>query len=903
MDPLSAVGNLIQIAMAVKNKQSQLVSLREEGEAFCSVIDIVHQLLVGVHKSLSQQGISTEQKELINKPINGLKKAMMNGQVVIKECTQTSKLKAFIFSGDHLRRLQQAANDIHSHLQTLQTLGIGLQVDTISKISQISSSVSEFSSKIDHRHDELKDLITENSHNTSQRLKALEIMVRSSLVANGKDFQEQAQDIADHAEEIRNAKGFNDTRMLEWAIQMSKIPESIICPISHDVMEDPVVVVQSGITYDHSSLCKSLLEYPDLDPKTSTHFNTMITFIPNVSIRQILMQHFGDQAYKKYESEGEFQSQYRKAWAEKILGQDEEIATTLYDETNDSGETNDNGETKDNDGTKDDEPDVVEHPFWKKKWFLFLLAAGVLVILVVVIIAVVAGGSGNGGGDTSNILKSSSSTEASDTPSARPSTSVVPTPQPSPPPISPTAEPPPPTESPMAAPFVGPIGGPPLPTEVPSEPPSTAPFVAPSSIPYSSISSAPFFDPSSAPSFGPSSAPSFGPIVSTTKIQWKQSPSIRSTGDEFGRAVKLSEDGKMLVVGGNGIVRTYDANSANEWVERKFQSLPAPAGRQDFGRAIDLSADGFFMAVAAKGTVGVYVDLNGSWKLVGNEIGLTVSSSRIGVDVSLAKDTANVVAVAIDEVQVKVYELLDSNNTWISRGDALNGDVRWGTTVALSGDGSILAFGDPTATRLGTSQGRVRVYEWNGSKWTQRGGNLWGPDSPDSRFGRSAALSRDGRVVVGGANFFSLRGTNDNIGVVQAYEWDGTEWALLGEPLFGRVHPQGFQEEFGRALSVSADGTSIAVAAPYYDTNSTTLVQGAVEVYGWNPTTKKWIQRGQSLFGAGVDTFTPFGYSISLSGDSNTIAVGKSNADDLFNGRRRLQAVDAYVNVYNAVRL
>ena len=58
MDPLSAVGNLIQIAIAVKNKQSQLVSLREEGEAFCSVMDVVHQLLVGVHKSLSQQGIS-----------------------------------------------------------------------------------------------------------------------------------------------------------------------------------------------------------------------------------------------------------------------------------------------------------------------------------------------------------------------------------------------------------------------------------------------------------------------------------------------------------------------------------------------------------------------------------------------------------------------------------------------------------------------------------------------------------------------------------------------------------------------------------------------------------------------------------------------------------------------------
>ena len=336
---------------------------------------------------------------------------MMSGQAVIKECTQPSKLKAFIFSGDHLQRLQQAANDIRTHLQTLQALGIGLQVDTISKISQISSSVSEFSSKIDHRHDELKDLIMENSHNTSQRLKALEIMVRSSLVANGKDLHEQVQEIADHAEEIRNAKGFNDTRMLEWAIQMSKIPESIICPISHDVMEDPVLVVQSGITYDHSSLCNSLLEYPDLDPNTNTRFNTMITFVPNVSIRQILMQHFGYQAYKKYDGEGLFQSQYRKAWAEKILGQDEEVAITLDDETNDGGETNGNGETEDNGGAEGD----GAGSFWKKKCSLFLLAALVLVNLVVEIVAVIAGGSGNGGGDTPNILKPSNSTEASDT--------------------------------------------------------------------------------------------------------------------------------------------------------------------------------------------------------------------------------------------------------------------------------------------------------------------------------------------------------------------------------------------------------------------------------------------------------------------------------------------------------
>ena len=80
-----------------------------------------------------------------------------------------------------------------------------------------------------------------------------------------------------------------------------------------------------------------------------------------------------------------------------------------------------------------------------------------------------------------------------------------------------------------------------------------------------------------------------------------------------------------------------------------------------------------------------------------------------------------------------------------------------GGSVSLSSDGTILAIGGRVNDGNGTDAGHVRVYGWNGSAWIQKGVDIDGEAEGD-QFGRSVSLSSDGSILAIGAN------TNDGNG-------------------------------------------------------------------------------------------------------------------------------------------
>jgi len=78
--------------------------------------------------------------------------------------------------------------------------------------------------------------------------------------------------------------------------------EELTCPISLQRMKDPVVLFATGISYDKESLCRSLIEHPDLDPLTNQRFpGTILSYSDNVSLRSLLMKHFGSSAYQPFD--------------------------------------------------------------------------------------------------------------------------------------------------------------------------------------------------------------------------------------------------------------------------------------------------------------------------------------------------------------------------------------------------------------------------------------------------------------------------------------------------------------------------------------------------------------------------------------------------------------------------
>ena len=102
---------------------------------------------------------------------------------------------------------------------------------------------------------------------------------------------------------------------------------------------------------------------------------------------------------------------------------------------------------------------------------------------------------------------------------------------------------------------------------------------------------------------------------------------------------------------------------------------------------------------------------------------------------------------------VRVFEF--SRNDWKLLGDVEgenHGDT-FGGSIALSDDGLTLAAGATNNDSTGNSSGSVRIFSYNGNnngQWTQTGRDLDGVAGSDL-FGTSVALSADGKVVAAGA--------------------------------------------------------------------------------------------------------------------------------------------------------
>ena len=798
MDPLTAVESIINLVVTVQKKRKQVGSLREEVETFCSLLDNLHEILLDVRKALGEDEQRDQEHTSLRKPLQDLKRAIKKGKSVVDECTNLKKLQAFIFSGEYLRTLRQAANEIKECLQSLQTAGIVLQVGTLNKIELVSSMVSQLGSKIEEHHNELKELITRNADSSERRIKEMEILLRS-IVSNPKDLHEQAQEIAANAQELRSAKGFAENTMLEWALRVSEIPDSIICPISLDVMEDPVLVLESGITYDHKHLCSSLLEHPDLEPVTRTHYDKMLNFAPNLTVRNMLMEQYGDSAFKKYGNPS-FRTQYRKAWEEKVAppGQEELLSEEMHhtgdekiivdeEDDNDHKKPGKNRPSEEQHG-KTEEPNG-DHPpeeqprCFKKKWFL---VAGVVVvaIVVVVLVVVIVGGSGSGSDSNDN----SNSTQ-------RPSTS--------------------PGENSQLNQLGQSISG--------GNSDNFGWSVA--------LSDSGRIAAAGAPSNLASGTEEKGYVRvfviegGSQWAQWGNDIEGDAPGDYFGFSVALSSDGSICAVGapfssGNGAelagaVRVFRF-SGSQWNELGMTIYGKTTGN-GMGWSVALSSDGATLATGApfhsgdngsfSGAARVY-GLSGSrWDQLGQDIEGKAAEDLFGSQVALSPN-GNILAVGASQFNATRGNRLgyasvfqrNTANRWSQIGQDIDGRVSKIWSVALSDNGGVVAMGSPSS-EADKAPGVVRVFAFNdGGRWNQLGRDIVGSFSEDDWFGYSLGLSASGTILAVGAP------VGGDGGYISLFQFGDGQWTQIGTDIGSGSSAIGM----GFSTALAPDGTSFA---------------------------------------------------------------------------------------------
>jgi gliding motility-associated-like protein len=252
--------------------------------------------------------------------------------------------------------------------------------------------------------------------------------------------------------------------------------------------------------------------------------------------------------------------------------------------------------------------------------------------------------------------------------------------------------------------------------------------------------------------------------------------------------------------------------------------------------------------------------------------GITSFTYKVTDDTSRESDTKT--------VSVKVFDSYLNPPTLIgSEIDGKSAGDNFGRSIALSEDGTIMAVGSPYNDGNGEKAGLVRVYKYNGTSWAQLGidTQLQGAAAGDY-FGSSVSLSGDGTIIAVGLPYHT--GESSNSGEVKIFKFESDSWSQLGATVIPPYTPSGsskaVSEQFGNDVRLSSDGKTLAVSDIWFDRSGGTN-SGRVVVYRYDGISWSSIGDEFALYGSNNDNLS---WGLSLSSNGNILAVGGHENDD-----------------------
>lgn len=303
--------------------------------------------------------------------------------------------------------------------------------------------------------------------------------------------------------------------------------------------------------------------------------------------------------------------------------------------------------------------------------------------------------------------------------------------------------------------------------------------------------------------------------------------------DDFGASLAVSGDGETIAIGANaedskatGLDGNQADDSAGEagavyvfrrlvvgWRQEAYVKASVVEGGDRFGHALALSDDGNVLAVSAPGDDSKSTGVDGDAKNNGALQSGAVWLFRRGL-----------------EWQQQSY--FKASNT--GAGDA------FGIALALSSDGKTLAVGaygeDSSATGVNGVQtdnaasqsGAAYVFVQKNGGWTQQAYFKAFNTSPGDDFGFALALSGDATALAVGAWSENSGATGIDGHAFNANEPDSGALYLFRRGFAGWAREAYLKasntqsaDDFGYAVALSSDGTTVAVAAIGEDSGAT----------------------------------------------------------------------------------
>lgn len=317
------------------------------------------------------------------------------------------------------------------------------------------------------------------------------------------------------------------------------------------------------------------------------------------------------------------------------------------------------------------------------------------------------------------------------------------------------------------------------------------------------------------------------------------------------------------------------------------QSLHGLIPGEEMGFSIDMP-DPQTIGIGSKGYVIPGVSYTGgarvyewngiSWIQKGDDFIGNENSDNFGYSISLP--SSNTVAISAEGANtfdgyVKVFDWNGSN--WIQRGADLTPDVSggfYGSSISMPSE-DILAIGSMYNSESSAGAGMVQVMEWDGSNWQPRGSKIYGVSSGD-RAGVNVSMPDINTLAV---SSYLNDDNGPSSGHVRIFRWNGSDWVQKGLNING----VNANDNSGYGLSMP-DSNTVAIGS-HTNSNINGVNAGMTRIFRWDGS--NWIQKGTSILGNNTEDRS--GFAISMA-DSNHILIGafNSNLESFASGRADL---------------
>ena len=810
MEPVGFVIGVLPLLEQIKATINNVKALPEACKSLQHDVDVFKSTLESHKNELQTQPFPPW--------LSPLEKALEEALGTIEVCVSKpfkAKLRASYFNN----KIKDTRDKIRIALEQMTFHGLISMEQQRNSIRRLTDNVQDIGNGLASDIRDTQNLIQQVT--TALKDSQEEILLKIAKENGLQNVHELQKDILEYKLEIKKMKDMVEEQDIQTAKLLSKLaiefhsscPDGYKCPITHELMVEPLMLVNSGHTYESSALLRALSYKPNIDPLTNSSFDGEPQLKTNYSLKKSIGEWIDKQEsfIMNFPTDDSISDQKPSAITsdtnvsfEKLQSADTTDIPVAHDMSIDIGTVVDRTVAP---ISKQNRCEVVTR---RKLVALIILGFVVVIIIVVTVLTTSLKPSTN---STSNL---NSTQIISSSPTSKPSQNPTSLFEPNPSQkisLSPTSNSCTNSSCKIAS--------------IPSSNPSLTRNTRLSSSPTSTPSSSPTEKPSPNPTVNTSQNPTIKPNPNPT-VKPSQNPTAKprpnftskkilafdgTTGDYFGYSVSLSGD--LVAVG------SYADDDRGE----------------DSGSVYFFRTDGSFIMklIAPDGAPGDYF----GWRSISLSGDIIVVGSPLDDDKGSSSGSAY---------------LFRTDGSFITKLTAPDGaaDDWFGSSVSLSGE--VVAIGSSWDDDKGTESGSVYLFRTNGSFITK----LTAPDGVASdEFGVSVSLS--GEVVAVGSRDDDDKGSSS--GSAYLFTTDGSFISKL-------TAPDGASDDwFGYSISLS--GEVVAVGSPWDDDKGSR--SGSVYLFKTNGS---FISKLTAPDGEAGDYF---GKSISLSGEIVAVGSPEDN--------------------------